>query len=600
MRSGARFLTAFALAALAGCAGPRWEDVRATDTSAAYRRYLAANPRSAHAAEARERLDLHELERGLDPDSLERFRRDHPTSAALPDLDKRVESEAFDAARADGTAAAYEAFLRAFPAGALRARAEGDLAFLAADGFPARPDERAQFAREHPESDYAAEAARSLDGLDARRRDRFGRVALRIEIAPGVGDAARLRAAFSERARESYGAAGVPLVDEPGDAVLEIDHTERSVTAQEEGGVVAKPGTLAETRVTLRAAATGLPVFDEVFRIRVADADRQGFGSALFAPMAAPYWERFYVPVATWPTAEVRRAAWSAGAPLSGVGTELGHAVVVSPDGGFREIDLSDPAAPRVVGVQHGSGPTAHYAGARRLAGRVVIFGDDGAQVFVRRGDGYRVTAAFDRGAVGAVAGVETSDGRLLFAGTRGLVRASFDGGAVERIAERPLRGIARMGDTLYLLDDETLFAGSAAAVSADSFAPVADLGRGLEPRALRVGDSLAVVIGARGVAILAVSGSSPARLLWKPRSAAVGVVSDAAALGGQVFLVGERGVQVVDPRTARVVDSIDVEGRVALGVAGSHLVAIGGEQLAVVDTTPWTARPEAAAALAP
>jgi hypothetical protein len=589
-----------AVLALASCAGPSWEQIRAEDSPATYRQFLADHPNSKYAAEARERLAVLQIERAPTLEALERFRREYAESPALPALLKQVESGVFQSARKEATPSAYARFLEAFPDGALTARATANQIYLQAGGFAGRPDLLAAFVREHPESDYAAEAGRVLSGLESRQRGGFGRVSLEIEVAPDVPEASRLRGVFSERAREMYQASGIALVDGPdGAAVLKIRHTERSVAALEGGGdLLAKPGVLAETEVSL-ATPDGAAIFRDSFSVRIPDADRRRDGSALFAKSAASYWDRFYVPIATWPTSAALRSTWKAAAPLAGVGADVGRAIALAPDGSFREIDLSDPTSPRVIGHYPRPAPAGRFAGARRLADHIVLYGEDGIEVVTRSGGGYRRVAAWDRGVVGGVFGVEEVDGRLLAAGTRGLVRAPLDGGEVERLIEHPLRSIARSGGTLYVLDDQWVYGGPLSDLRAPAFFTVADVGRPLEPRVLRVGDGLAVVVGDRGLATFALSGTGAARALARPRTAAIGEVSDAAILGGSVFALGERGLLVIDPRTGRIVDSVDVDGRLAIGAAGRQLVTIGGDQLDVVDATPWTSGSAGAAALA-
>jgi hypothetical protein len=51
----------------------------------------------------------------------------------------------------------------------------------------------------------------------------------------------------------------------------------------------------------------------------------------------------------------------------------------------------------------------------------------------------------------------------------------------------------------------------------------------------------------------------------------------------------------VIEPASGRIVDSVDVGARSALGTAGGHLVAIGDGRLDVVDVAPWIARSAAA-----
>jgi hypothetical protein len=583
--------------ALASCAGQSWDQVREQDSPAAYRRFVADHPSSPHAAEAQERIAVLQIERDPTPEALERFQREHPASTATAQLTERLETRLFEAARAEATPAAYDRFVESFASGALADRARANAEYLRASAFAGRPDALALFLQQHPTSDYAPEAQRSLAAIDGRSTGRLGAVGLRIEIASGVGEADRLRNLFSERAHEIYAAAGVPLVDGAANTTLTIRHDEHAATANDNDndGRLSKSGVVADTTVSLQRSGDAEAIWSESFHWSVQDVDKRAGGSALFANSAAGYWERFFVPVATWPTQLARRPAWTAGGALAGIEAGVSRAIALSPNGSFRELDLSDPSAPRVVASYERPAGIAHFSGVRRVGDRVVLFGEDGIEVVARKGGAYRLLFALDRGSVGAVSGVEEVDGQLLAAGTRGLVRASLDGGGSERIFERPLRGIARAGDTLLVIDDQWLYAGSAHDPGPSGFATVAELGRGLEVRGLRVGDGVAVVLGARGIACFAVSGG-PVRTLARPRSSVVGSVSDAAILGGSVFLIGERGLQVFDPVRGRVVDAVDVKGRAALAAGGGHLVAIGGDRLEVIDASPWIARSAPAA----
>jgi hypothetical protein len=97
-------------------------------------------------------------------------------------------------------------------------------------------------------------------------------------------------------------------------------------------------------------------------------------------------------------------------------------------------------------------------------------------------------------------------------------------------------------------------------------------------------------------VACFDVSGGGPARALVRPKASTLGSVADVAVVGSSVFVIGERGLQVLDPQRGRIVDAVDVKGRAALDAAGGHVVAIGGDRLEVVDVTPWIARSAPAA----
>ena len=66
------------------------------------------------------------------------------------------------------------------------------------------------------------------------------------------------------------------------------------------------------------------------------------------------------------------------------------------------------------------------------------------------------------------------------------------------------------------------------------------------------------------------------------------GRILDAAVIEDRVFLIGPRGLQVVDPSGERIIDSVDVLARERIDVAGRHLVMIGEKSLQVVDATPF------------
>ena len=584
-----RSLAVICLVALAACAGGNWEKVRSEDTASAYRRFLQHNPRSPHAAEAQERLAVLAFEQAPSPEALERFRREHPDSAALSEMRTRVENRAFDATRAQATVAAYDRFLAAFPGSTLEARAHGNRAFLAAGGFAGDAASLALFLQEHPESDHAAEAARSLATLEGAAAG-FGAVSLSIEIAPGVGDADRLRTVFTERARDLYRDAGARITDGVAPATLHIRHAERQVAADGHGGVLTRPGVLAETDVSLVVAGRNEPEFVDRISWRVPVTDARAGSSILFTRGASAYWDRFYVPVMSWPTAAAKRGAWQANAALVAVDAVPGRALALAPDGSFQDLDLSDPSQIRVVGTYTRTGAPAQFSGARFVGDRVVLFGNDGIEIVARQSGSYRRLASLDRGVVGGVSGVEEVEGRLLVAGTRGLVGVPIDGdaGGVERLVERPLRGIATRGDTLYVIDDRWLYAAPSRNPRATSFFTAGEFGRTLHARMLRVRGPIGVVVGDAGVTSFDLSPQGVARPLARMRTNEVGAVADAAVIGERVFLLGERGLLVIDPRSGHIVDSVDVHARGSLGVAGGHLVSAGETRVEVVDIAPW------------
>ena len=198
---------------LLACAGSAWERVRAEDTAAAYDRYLRDYADSDHASEARARLALVRLRSKPTANGYDAFRAEFPDETLLAELRPSVEPRVFERVRAIGTPSAYREFLEDFGAGALAERARGNLEFLEAAGFGARPDALAAFARATSrERLRRRSAAQRRCGFVAPCRAASGGSGLAVEIAPGTPSPDRLVRVFSERAMQRYAEAGIALV----------------------------------------------------------------------------------------------------------------------------------------------------------------------------------------------------------------------------------------------------------------------------------------------------------------------------------------------------------------------------------------------------
>ncbi len=68
-----------------------------------------------------------------------------------------------------------------------------------------------------------------------------------------------------------------------------------------------------------------------------------------------------------------------------------------------------------------------------------------------------------------------------------------------------------------------------------------------------------------------------------------IGKIEDAVAVNGRVFLIGDRGLQLLDTKLRNVVESVDIKPKERVARMGRFLIATGDESLQVVDTTPLT-----------
>ena len=122
-------------------------------------------------------------------------------------------------------------------------------------------------------------------------------------------------------------------------------------------------------------------------------------------------------------------------------------------------------------------------------------------------------------------------------------------------------------------------------------------LGRGFAPGRVRAFGRQAIVMGRTGTLILDISDPRKPRVTSQLYSQTIGQVRDAARVGGRIFLLGQRGLLVLDPGGRRVVDTVDLETRDHVAVMGRHVVAAGGESLQVMDATPFNHEAPAAPA---
>ena len=204
-----------------GCAGQAWKQASSQDTPSAYHRFMRDHGDSKYADAARERLEFHKLKRNPTLAGFEVFRKKFPESELFEELQPMLEAPAFEVAIAQGTAPAYRSFLEAFPNGLLAARAEGNAAYVEAGGFGGDAAALSNFAIDHPESDFAAEAERTASATAMRRAARFDRIGLVLEVDPSTPEAKRVREALLDRIRKETDRLALEVVEVP----MTITHT---------------------------------------------------------------------------------------------------------------------------------------------------------------------------------------------------------------------------------------------------------------------------------------------------------------------------------------------------------------------------------------
>ena len=575
---------------LTACAGRAWDRARHQDTAAAYADFLREHPGSRYAQEALERSSLVRLRANPTPEAYQEFQEKYPESALLAELRAAVEERFFLRARAAGTPEAYRAYLEEFGAGAYEARARGNRVYLEAGGFDGQPAELARFAAEHPESDFAAEARRSADALEVRSQTGFRRVGLQIRIDPGTPGAERLQRVFAQRAAEAYAAMGLELVSvadgpaAPG-VRLSISHAEAPVRT--ELATSQTPGIRATTRLLLERTGAEAPIWSEEFHFHTVGAVRED-ASVLFGPGSQPYWSSFFVPATRWSSQLAVRAPRELVKPVVAVDANATHAFVLFGDGDFQVYELGDPELPMLAGEYRRPRDLARWTDLRVFGDEVVLFGEDGVEVVQLGAEGPRRVRVWERNQTGTVVALERVPGGLVTAGKRGLLFLSAATGEVERLLDREILGLDRVGDRLVLSDGTSLYVSTLPLLRQQRVEGELRLGSGFGPGRIRVRGRTAVVLGERGLVRVSLAAPAEPRLLSRIENSEVGTVRDATLVRGRLFLLGDRGLQVADVHGERVADAAPVTARARLDAVGRHLVVVGEKTLQLVDTTPF------------
>jgi hypothetical protein len=584
-----------------GCAGTAWKQALQEDTPAAYHRFMREHGDSRYADAARERIEFHKVLREPTLSGYERFRRRYPESTLTDRLLPALEEPAFEVARASGTAEAYRGFVRQFPGGPLARRAEGNAVFVERGGFGADPTQLDAFAAEHPESDFAAEARRTVEAVEAHQGTRFTRLGLVIDVDASTPERRRVRQALIDRIERLADQMGVALVVlpegmSPGrvadfpSARLEIRHVEVSEGHEAAAGTLARPERVGRTHVMLREGAEGAVIADRRFELRVEDKSHVPDTSVLFSAVAPKYWEQFFIPVARWRNDRAVRPPIELGRPVVDVEGVGDRAIVLYEDGDFDLIGLADPTRPVTLARYVRGEDYKKWSGVSVVGDRVALFGEEGLELVRFTPEGPIAERSWPRGEIGRVLSIAPVGHDLVIVGAKGMQVLDPTTGTLRRVMRRVMKGLASAGETLVFADGESVYVSTLALLAENRVVAQMKLGRTFGPENVRVVDGAAIVTGPGGAVVIDLADPRRPRALAKLASLEVGEVEDAARVRGRVFLVGARGLQLLSRGLDRVEETIDVGPSHRLSVMGRHLVAVDEEGVVVVDATPWAA----------
>ena len=602
MRPSIRVLGSFGLVllmGLTGCVNGAWKSALKEDSTAGYYRFIRDHEDSKYADEARERLEFHKLKRSPSMEGFAAFRKKYPNSELLSELQPSLEEPAFQIALAQGTPDAYRAFLSKFRRGAFAKRAKGNAVYVEAQGFGGDASRLQDFADGYPASDFAAEAKRTAEAVAARGRAPINQVGLVLRVDASTPESKRVRLALKDRITEMTEGMGVRVVEIPASvsaaqanrfptARLEVIHAEKQVGQETVAGQLARPAMLGVTRLVLMDKEGGEIIADRRFEVRVEDKAHVTGSSVLFSEAAKKYWDDFFVPVTSWRNDQSVRpeiAMQQKVADVEGVGD---RAFVLYENGGFDVIGLADPVKPVELASYQRSERLKKWSGIRVVGDRVVIFGEEGLEFVRFTSAGPLAEKTWDRGEVGRILSITQVKNQLVIVGAKGMQILDLETGEIRRAMRRAILSIGSTGDTLVFVDGESIYVSNLELLAQDRVIAQMRLGRTFGPKQVRVMDDTAIVTGPGGAVVIDVKNPAQPKALAKLASLKIGEIVDATRLRGRVFLLGQRGLQVMNPSLTAVEETIDVGDREVLSVMGRHLVTADRGGLRVVDATPW------------
>jgi hypothetical protein len=220
--------------------------------------------------------------------------------------------------------------------------------------------------------------------------------------------------------------------------------------------------------------------------------------------------------------------------------------------------------------------------------GHVVLFGDAGIVVIDVGGEAPKRVLSLDRTKVGSVVALERVGHEWLIAGSKGLLLYRTGEPEPRQLFGMNVVSAAVSGQRVLFTDGENMFEGTVASLSEGKAQAHVKIGKKIGPERIQISGNSALVIGERDVLLYDIARPGKPILRSRVTEAEAGEISDAVIAGGRLFVLGSRGLQVLDQSLRKVAEAADVAPRERLAVTGRHLVMIGGEGLQVVDTTPF------------
>jgi len=592
-----------------GCADASWEGTQRTNTVAAYSRFLRDNPESQHARDAEERIAFLRVMTHQTIEGYEQFVQAYPHSALTAELKAALEPLFFERARTANTAAAYQQFLSDYPGGELSRRAKGNLAY--AETIAAEPSVALlrEFLREYPESDFAADAQRSMDIVAFKSETTVKHLGIRVEVAPNAAQPTRVRRGFVSVVARQYREQGIdvtliPTGSEPSpdmDGWIRLDYDEAQASGTFGGSTI-----MARCRVRLyNNAAPNEPVWDRTFEAPAEHLLKGMYGRdrTVFGNSRYPFWSQFFVPVSTWASSEARIQRLDYLEDVKAIDMRGDRVAVLFARGGFDLLDVSSPLDPRVIDRYRRDDDLSRWAGVKIIDDkRILIYGPDGAELVERTAEKPISLGKFEVAEVGAVQAADAYDDTILLAGNKGVfaVRTTSDRMTPHRLLEGTYVALDVQKPFIYLVQPGRVEVTTPKHLLRHLTGSPVTFAEGFTAKGARIAGQSLVVFGKDAAVELSLANPARPQMVGRLEVEKVGHLSDAVADEGRTYLLGDRGLQIADLGRRSVSDAIQVRGSHGVVRHGRYVFVAGDRTLEVVDIGPYQVKDIALASPAP
>ena len=424
----------------------------------------------------------------------------------------------------------------------------------------------------------------------------MARVRVRVDVAPNVLQPERVRRGFASVVHEAYSRAGIEVVlAVPGETDLDSVDGEVRVDYHEATASGLFGGTLlSHCRVRVFHRDFEEPIWDRSFEAPADHVIKGAYGrdKTVFGNSKFRFWETFFVPLSTWAATTARIHEMAYFEEVRAIDLRGDRAALLLERGGVDFLDVSSPSSPHVVARYRRQSDLSHWSGVMMIDDDyTLIYGGDGAELVRRTNRAPERVARWDLSEIGAVRGAVSYDPETaLMATSKGVfaIRLNQRPLAAHRMLDGEYVGVEAMYPYIYVIAPDKVEVASPKHLLRHMTGRQMALGEHFGARRTRLQDGTLFVFGKNEIAEVSLANPSRPKVLSSLPPAELGQVTDLAYTGGNLFLLGDRGLQVANYTGARVQDSIQVEATRRVEVKDRFAFVVGSRKLQVFDLSPY------------